>query len=494
MIDADQKSRVLRGLASFLAIFSIAACQPAADIDGPSDDAAMGADDPAPWSMAADIVAAIEAPRIPDRDFDVTDFGAVPDDGADDRDAILAAIDAAVAAGGGRVVLPPGTWNSAGPVVLQSRIDLHVSEGATLLFSTVASDYLPPVKTRWEGTMLYSYSPLIYAADVEDVAITGGGLIDGNAGSEFHTWTSAEHEPRLPQAATHRLRQMGKDGVPVEERVFADGSYLRPSAIQILGARRVLLSDYTVRNSPFWVNHLVFTEHATVRGISVDSHFGNNDGVDVDSSSYVLIEDNVFRTGDDSVVVKSGRDRDGREIGIPSEYVVVRNNDMGGEDGIALGSEMSGDVRYVFFEDNLLRTGASAIRFKASLDRGGVVEHIRVRNFDIESFDTLLWFEIVRGDETEFRFPSIYRDLVFDDLRVQSVGQVMLVRAGDEEPLRDVVLRDVSIGSAEGVLDIRNVERLTLENVTIGDQRIDGAFDWKSAGATEVAATGAERR
>ena len=494
MIDADHKSRILRGFASFLAIFPIAACQPTADTDSPTDDAGVVAEDPAPWSMAADIVAAIEVPRIPERDFDVTDYGAIPDDDANDRDAILAAIGAAVEAGGGRVVLPPGTWNCAGPVVLQSRIDLHVSEGATLLFSTDASDFLPPVKTRWEGTMLYSYSPLIYAADVEDVAITGGGLIDGNAGSEFHTWTSAEHEPRLPHAAMQRLRQMGKDGVPVEKRVFAEGSYLRPSAIQFLGARRVLLADYTIRNSPFWVNHLVFTEHATVRGITVDSHFGNNDGVDVDSSSYVLIEDNVFRTGDDSVVVKSGRDRDGREIGIPSEYVVVRNNDMGGEDGIALGSEMSGDVRYVFFEDNFLRTGASAIRFKASLDRGGVVEHIRVRNFDIETFDTLLWFEIVRGDETEFRFPSIYRDLVFEDLRVRDVGQVLLVRAGDEEPLRDVVLRDVSIGSADSVFDLRNVEHLTLENVTIGDQRIDATFDWRNAGVNEIAASGTDPR
>jgi len=161
-------------------------------------------------------------------------------------------------------------------------------------------------------------------------------------------WQVAE----LQAADQLALRKMGAGGVPVEDRDFGAGHYLRPSLIQLFSAERVLLSGFTAENSPFWVNHLVYTNHATVRGIRVDSHYANNDGVDVDSSRYVLVEDSHFRTGDDSVVVKSGRDRDGRDIARPSEYVVVRNNDMGGEDGIALGSEMSGDVREVYFVDS----------------------------------------------------------------------------------------------------------------------------------------------
>lgn len=116
--------------------------------------------------------------------------------------------------------------------------------------------------------------------------------------------------------------------------------------------------------------------------------------VDVDSSRDVLIEHSWFRTGDDAVVVKSGRDRDGREICRPSENVVVRRNDMGGEDGIALGSEMSNGIRNVYLTDNVLREGASAIRFKANLDRGGTVEHIRVRDFTVEAFENLFWFQL----------------------------------------------------------------------------------------------------
>lgn len=435
--------------------------------------------DAAPWSMVDDIVATIELPDIPEKDFDVTDFGAVPDDDADDRQAILSAIGAAAEAGGGRVVLPAGNWYSAGPIVLESRIDLHFAEDATLLFSPRAADYLPVVATRWEGTMMMGYSPLIYARDVEDVAITGTGRIDGNAGSEFHDWNSDEHDPRLPHGDMLKLRQMGIDGVPLAERVFGEGSYLRPSAVQFLGAKRVLLEDYTINNSPFWINHLVFTEHATVRRLKVDSHWGNNDGVDVDSSSYVLIEDNHFRTGDDSVVVKSGRDLDGRDIGIASEYIVVRNNDMGGEDGIALGSEMSGDVRYVFFEDNVLRKGSSAIRFKANLDRGGTVEHIRVRRFTVEAFENLFWFQLNYPGGMGGNYPSTYRDIVFEDFTVEKVANVFIAHAPDAAPLTDVTLRNIKIGEAVVPLELENVEALTFDDVTIGDQRIDGTIAWR---------------
>lgn len=444
--------------------------QASAGIDSAADD---------DWAMADKIVATIEAPRIPDRDFYVTDYGAAPNDAADDRDAILAAIAAATDAGGGRVILPEGAWISNGPVVLKSRINLHVAQGARLTFGTRAADYLPVVETRWEGTIMMGYSPLIYAAGVEDVAITGPGIIDGNANSEFHTWNSEKYEPRLPHDDMMKLRRMGFVGTPAEKRVFGEGTHLRPSAIQFFGARRILLDGYTILNSPFWVNHLVFTDHAIVRNLKVDSHFGNNDGVDIDSSTYVLIEDNHFRTGDDSVVVKSGRDKDGRDVGRPSEYVVVRNNDMGGEDGIALGSEMSGGIRYVFFDNNILRKGSAAIRFKSNLDRGGVVEHIRVRNFTVEEFDTLFWFELNYPSKMGGNFPATYRDIVFENFRVEKVGVVFEAHAPAAAPLLDVRLEDIRIGEAETPLVLENVSNLSLENVTIGDQVVRGMLDWR---------------
>jgi polygalacturonase len=432
----------------------------------------------ADWRMADEIVASIQAPRIPARVVRVKG----PTDGkADARPAIMAAIRQASRAGGGRVVLGPGVWFSKGPIHLKSRIDLHLEAGATLLFSPEPADYLPVVKTRWEGTEVMSYSPLIYAADVEDVAITGAGVIDGNAQSGFHAW----HKTAEPDF--QRLRRMGFDGVPLRRRVFAEGTYLRPSIIQILGGKRVKLEGYTVKNSPFWVNHLVYVDHAVVRGITVDSMFPNNDGVDVDSSTYVLIENSKFRTGDDSVVVKSGRDLDGRTIARPSTHVVVRNNDMGGEDGIALGSEMSGGIAHVFFTDNVLRKGASAIRFKANLDRGGTVEHVRVRNFTVEDFGTLFWFQLNYPGELGGNFPSTYRDIVFEDIKVQNVGVVFEGHAPAAAPLDGVLIKDVSVASAKTNFVLENVRGLTLDNLQIGGQRFDGRL-------SAVSAPGPDRR
>lgn len=427
---------------------------------------AAGAGDPSPgrvdWSLVETIVKRIEAPRIPDREYRVA-----PVADGDTRPSILAAIARASAKGGGRVVLSKGTWRSDGPIHLQSRIDLHLDEGATLLFSGDPAHYLPVVKTRWEGTEVLSHSPLVYARDVEDVSITGPGTIDGNAQSQFHAW----HKRAQPDYL--RLRKLGFAGASLEERVFGAGTHLRPSLIQFLGARRVLLEGFTARNSPFWVNHLVYVEHASVRGIRVESHFPNNDGVDVDSSRYVLVERSTFRTGDDSVVVKSGRDLDGRRIGRPSEYVVVRDNDMGGEDGIALGSEMSGGIRYVFFTDNVLRSGASAIRFKANLDRGGTVEHVGVRRFKVGSFRKLLWFQLDYPGELGGNFPSTYRDIVFEDMEVGDVDTLFEAHAPAAAPLRDVLVRNVSVASAKQPLLAKNVTGLRFENVFVAEKRID---------------------
>jgi hypothetical protein len=446
------------GAASGTLLLLLAGCRP------------LSAQDPKPgrvdWTMVETIVSRIEAPRIPARTYRVADFGATGDGAADARPAILAAIAKATAEGGGRVVLSPGVWLSRGPIQLQS-IELHLEPGAHLLFAPEPEHYLPVVETRWEGTRVLSYSPLVYARDVEDVAITGSGTIDGNVRSGFHAWHP------LANPDMQRLRRMGFTGVPLEERVFGAGTHLRPPLVQLVRARRVRLEGFTAVNSPFWVNHLVYSEHVTVRAIKVESHFPNNDGVDVDSSRYVLVEDSIFRTGDDAVVIKSGRDLDGRTVGKPSEYVVVRRNDMGGEDGIALGSEMSGDIRYVFFTDNVLRSGSSAIRFKANLDRGGTVEHVGVRRFTVGSFERLFWFQLNYPGELGGNFPSTYRDIVFEDFQVENVGTLFEAHAPSQAPLVGVVVRNVAVASAKEITILENVHDLRFHGVTVAGRPVE---------------------
>ncbi len=421
------------------------------------------------WLSPAEIEQAIALPRIPDRTFSISDFGAQQENALP---AIRDAIQKASNAGGGKVIIPKGRWLVKGPIHLKSRIELHLQKGSHLLFSPEPADYLPTVLTRWEGTELYTYSPLIYAADVEDVAITGEGTLDGNVDSQFKLWHGEQEDDM------QKLRRMGAGGVPREKRVFAEGTHLRPAFVQFFRAKRVLLEGYNIIHAPFWVNHLVYTESATVRKLRVDSHFPNNDGLDIESSNLVLVEHNLFRTGDDSVVVKSGRDLDGRTVGIPSKDILVRHNDMGGEDGIALGSEMSGGISNVYFDNNVLRKGLSAIRFKANLDRGGLVEHIRVSNFKVEAFETLFWFQLNYPGELGGNFPSTYRDIVFENFQVEQAGVFFEVHAPDVAPLENVTFRNIEVKKNEQPLILENARGLRFDNVLIGSQKINGQLDW----------------
>jgi polygalacturonase len=426
----------------------------------------------ADWNMASAIVQSVQRPRIPtDVEFKVTDFGAVADGVSDALPAIQKAIDTATEAGGGKVVVPAGTYFCKGPVQLKSNVELNLAEGSKLLFSPDPVDFLPVVKTRWEGTELMGYSPLVYAYGQHDIALTGKGTIDGNAESTFHTWNKLQKNDQL------QLRYYGAEGAPVEQRVFGEGTFLRPACIQINYCDRVLLEDYTVNNSPFWINHINCSNHVQVRGLTVESHNSNNDGVDVESSTYVIVEENYFRTGDDSVVIKSGRDYDGRTVGKPSKYIVVRKNDMGGEDGIALGSEMSGGIAYVFFDDNVMQDGVSAVRFKANLDRGATCEHVRVRNMRIANFENFIWFQLNYPGELGGNFPTIYKDLVFEDITMESTKNVFEAHAPKGYPLQDVMLRNVTIENASNpVFMLENVKNLVLDNVEINDQRLNGTM------------------
>ena len=210
------------------------------------------------WKQADDILARIVPPRFPSREFPVTRFGAVPDGKTDCTDAIRKAIAACHSAGGGRVMFPHGRFLT-GPIHLKSRVNLHVSDKATLLFSRDPRSYLPLVFTRFEGVELMNYSPFIYAFEQEDVAITGEGTLDGQAG-ETHWWPwkgawggNAARDGMPTQAnARARLFEMAARGIPVAQRVFGEGGYLRPNFIQPYRCKNVLIEGVPIVNSPMW--------------------------------------------------------------------------------------------------------------------------------------------------------------------------------------------------------------------------------------------------
>jgi polygalacturonase len=334
-----------------------------------------------PWDQVPAILARIVPPAFPDRTFPIVDYGARPDNSTDCTPAFRAAIAACNAAGGGTVLVPGTGRFRTGKIHLLSNVRLHVEAGGTIRFRSDAASYLPTVYTRWQGIECYNFSPFIYARNQENLALTGNGTIDGNAAAG--PWFDFDGR-RGPD--WERLQEMAVDGVPIEQRQFGDGHYLKPNMIQFYDCRNILVEDLDIRNPAMWTIHPVLSRNITIRRVKIYSRGAMVDGVDPESSSDVLIENCSFDTGDDGTVIKSGRDTDGRRVGVPSENIVIRGNEYYGRWGaITVGSEMSGGVRNVFAEDNQIFPGAGyrsfyALYLKTNNRRGGVVDGVHVRD------------------------------------------------------------------------------------------------------------------
>ncbi|HEV7747145.1 MAG TPA: glycoside hydrolase family 28 protein [Pyrinomonadaceae bacterium] len=425
------------------------------------------------WQTLPSILVRIKAPKFPARDFKITDYGARAGDDGDNTDAIRKAIEACHAAGGGRVVVPPGVFQT-GAIHLKSNVNLHVSEGATLKFSADPAKYLPVVYTRFEGTECLNYSPLIYAFEQENIAVTGKGVLDGSAANE-NWWQWARRVPGGGEPSARvditSLREMGDRAVPVKERVFGAGHYLRNSFIQPYRSKNVLIEGVRIINSPMWEIHPVLSTNVTVRGVTVVSHGPNNDGCDPESSRDVLIEDCVFDTGDDCIAIKSGRDGDGRRVHVASENIIVRNCTMkDGHGGVVIGSEISGDCRNVFVEHcrmdspNLDR----ALRFKSNARRGGVIENIFMRDVKIGRVsEAVLTIDFLYDTGADGAYRPSLRNVSIERVESISSPRVMWVVGFPGVTIDDVRFSDCTFRGVEAAEVMNHAGSVSFKNVTI---------------------------
>ncbi|BBO34837.1 glycoside hydrolase family 28 protein [Lacipirellula parvula] len=435
------------------------------------------------WEELPAVVQAIRTTEFPNRDFSIAEYGAheggAREGGAADcKPAIDAAIAECSAAGGGRVVVPRGEWLVNGPIHLRSNVNLHLASDATLKFSPEPRYYLPAVFTRFEGTELVNFSPLVYAIDQENVAITGAGTLDGQAGPKAwwpwkgkwggevdHGWQPGDPDQT---AAVARLGKLADAGTSPTERRFGTDDYLRPSFVQFYRCRRVLIDGVRIINSPMWIVHPVLCESVIIRGVSVHSHGPNNDGCNPESCRNVLIEDCEFNTGDDCIAIKSGRNADGRRLNVPSENIVIRGCTMrDGHGGVTLGSEMSGGIRNVYVEDcemsspNLER----AIRLKSNSLRGGFLENLFVRNIRVgEVSDAVIHIDLRYFDETG-EHPPVVRNLHLDHITSEKSGRPLCFLGTARSPIRDVVIANCRFETAAEPSIIEHVESLQLLNV-----------------------------
>jgi polygalacturonase len=424
------------------------------------------------WASVPAILARIRPPRFPARDFRITDYGARAGGDTDSTEAIRRAIEACHGAGGGRVVVPAGLFLT-GAIHLKSNVNLHVSEGATLKFSTDPAKYLPAVFTRWEGTELMNYSPLIYAFEQENIAITGRGTLDG-AASDENWWKWARRSGTRPALAANdirALRDMGNRGVPVRERVFGAGHYLRPPFIQPYRSRNILIEGVKIINSPFWEIHPVLSSNITVRGVQIFTHGPNNDGCDPESSRDVLIEDCVFDTGDDCIAIKAGRDDDGRRINVPSENIIIRNSVMkDGHGGVVIGSEMSGGVRNVFVENcrmdspNLDR----ALRFKSNALRGGTIENVFMRNVEVGRVaEAVLTIDFLYDTGAKGPYRPVLRNVELEKVTSTASPRVMWIAGFPGAVIEDVRFIDCTFRGVEQSEMMQYAGSVSFKNVNI---------------------------
>ncbi len=428
----------------------------------------------------------IKAPKFKNKDYPITDYGAVANNPEIlNHEAINKAIDVCSANGGGRVVVPAGVWHT-GPLTIKSNVNLHVEEGATLLFTTDAK-YYPFVITRWEGVDCYNHQPLIYAYEQENIALTGKGTVDGGAtkqdwwakcGAVKYGWEEGMISQRTGRP---KLLKWAEDKVPIEERMLTEEDGMRPQLINFYKCKNVLMEDVTLLRSPFWVVHPLLCENVTIRGLHIENDGPNGDGCDPESCKNVLIEGCFFNTGDDCIAIKSGRNNDGRAWNVPSDTINVRNCKMvNGHGGVVIGSEISGGYKNLFVENCEMDSPLldRVIRIKTSNCRGGVIENVYVRNIEVGQCKEAVLRINLQYENREIcdrSFPPIVRNVHLDNVTCQKskIG-VLLIGLEDATNIYDVSVTNSTFNGVTGKpVDITGgVAGIHFENLRVNGELI----------------------
>lgn len=401
---------------------------------------------------------------------------------------LQALINQQTAKGGGTVVVRRGVHFMNGPLEMKSGVRLHLSDGATLLFSDDPDDYLPPVLSRWEGTELYNRSSMIHAHGQENFSITGEGsaVINANGGKmavwgmpggnqDFVENIHGTHGETPEKTDVDSLRAMGDRLEPVANRIFGTYARLRPCAMEFNDCHTMLIDGITLKDSPFWCIHPLYSTDVTISNVRIDSHFPNNDGCDPESCNRVLIENCVFHTGDDAVAIKSGRDADGRRVGRASENIVIRNCKFYSKcNGLCIGSEMSGGVRNVFMKNIEIGDVKNALLFKSNLDRGGFIENVYIDSVDIKSTaGAVLRFETNYFGYRGGNMPARYSNFDIRDVSARRCGAYAIYYDGNEsEPIRDISVKQFTVDQATHPHYLYKTRNCTFENCSVNGKTL----------------------
>ena len=403
--------------------------------------------------------------------YEVTKFGADIKGINKSTEAVKKAIDEAYSKGGGTVYFPKGEY-LCGPIHLKSNITIQLADNAIIKFSKDFDDYLPMVEMRWEGTVLNSFSPLIYAHKQQNIVIKGKGILEGQGSywlteynklkKEFSETKKRSTKYQQEFVKVNNLTEIASETIDMSR---IDIGFLRPPFIQLFDSKNILIEDITVRNSPFWNINPVFCENVEIRGVKIraPSKMRNTDGIDPDSCKDVLISNVEIDVGDDCIAIKSGRDLQGRRIGRPTENVIITDSKMlRGTAAIVIGSEQSGGVKNITVKDCIFNGTDRGLYIKSIRGRGGIVEHIYHKNISMTNIKyqailiaMSLWWSPTNVHKVEpFSDKTpIFRDIKFEDIKADVVESQYSVDISGlpESLLTDVELKNIEIVSENGL-------------------------------------------
>ncbi|AOW09765.1 glycoside hydrolase [Flavobacterium gilvum] len=439
------------------------------------------------WNDMQKILKEVAPPTFKKQTFNIVKFGAKADGITDNTNFFKKAIQECSKSGGGTVLVPKGKYKSSA-IHLEDNVNLHLEEGAEILFSTNPKDYYPLVHTSFEGTEYMNYSPLVYAYKKKNVAVTGKGTLNGQAnsenwwpwcGSERYGWKKGNPSQSDP-LNRERLVDMAEKNVPVEERIFGEGHYLRPNFLEFFECTNVLIQNITIINSPFWEIHPIKSKNIIVDGVTINSHGPNNDGCDPEYSKNVIIKNCTFNTGDDCIAIKSGRDADGRRVAMKSENIIVQNCTMfDGHGGVTIGSEISGGVSNVYVENCIMSSPNLdvAIRLKTNSRRGALIENFYVRNIEIGQVKEAVlkadMFYNVHGNQNGDFIPRI-ENIYLENVKVKNGGKYSILAKGyKESPVKNITFKNVTIEKVDQPYAIENVENLKFIETHINGKLIN---------------------
>ena len=433
-------------------------------------------------------------PKFPDRSVNLTDFGAVGNGSVSNTKAFAAAMDALAAQGGGTLVVPRGIWLT-GPIHFKSNVNLHVSDGALILFTPDYDEY-PLIETNYEGWKAMKATSPIMAHNVTNIAITGGGVIDGNGDN----WRPVKREKMTP-GQWNNLKKRGGAVDPQGRLWFPAGGamkgyidptkytemsrerqeeykvFFRPVMVSIVGSKNILLQGVTFQNSPAWNIHPLMCENLTVDGVIVRNpwYSQNGDGIDIESCSNVLVVNSSFDVGDDAICIKSGKDKEGRDRAMPTRNLIVDNCIVyHGHGGFVVGSEMSGGANNLLVRNCTFMGTDVGLRFKSRRGRGGVVENIWIENIDMTNIPgQALLFDLYYGKrDPNAAVPPVneetpsFRNFTIKNITCRGAGTAMLFNGLPEMNVKNMTVDGAFMQTTKGVV-INDSDGITLKNCTV---------------------------